>query len=151
MFMFLKNPVKPKTESTRVVIVGAGNVGATSAFALLTQGIASEIVLIDRSKDKAQGEVMDLEHGASFAPHARIWAGDYSDCAEADVVVVTAGARQKPGQTRLELVDVNAAIIRDITKNIKKYTKRAVILMVTNPLDITTYVATRAAGFANGQ
>jgi len=146
-----KKQVKKTVESTRVVIVGAGNVGATSAFAIMIQGIASEIVLIDRSKKKSEGEIMDLEQGVSFAPHARLWAGDYQDCKDADVIIITAGAKQQPGQTRLELVDTNTKIITDIIKNIKKYTKTAVILMVTNPLDITTYVATKTAGFSYGQ
>ncbi|OGF28560.1 L-lactate dehydrogenase [Candidatus Falkowbacteria bacterium RIFOXYC2_FULL_47_12] len=148
--MFATNKLN-KVESTRVVIIGAGSVGATSAFALLIQGIASEIVLIDRDAKKAEGEVMDLEHGASFAPHARMWAGDYVDCKDADVVVITAGAKQKPGQSRLELVEINTKITQEIVKNIRRYTKQAVILMVANPLDITTYVATKTAGFAWGQ
>ena len=145
--MFATNKLN-KVESTRVVIIGAGSVGATSAFALLIQGIASEIVLIDRDAKKAEGEVMDLEHGA---PHARMWAGDYVDCKDADVVVITAGAKQKPGQSRLELVEINTKITQEIVKNIRRYTKQAVILMVANPLDITTYVATKTAGFAWGQ
>jgi len=148
--MFLGTSSK-HIESTRVVIIGAGNVGATCAFSLLIQGIASEIVLIDRDQKKSEGEVMDLEHGASFAPHARVWAGDYADCKGADVVVITAGAKQKPGQSRLELVEINTKITSEIVKNIRRYTKQAVILMVANPLDITTYIATKTAGFPWGQ
>lgn len=149
--MFKKRAKIQPMESTRVVIIGSGNVGASSAFALLIQGIASEIVLVDRDKKKAQGEVMDLEHGISFAHATRVWAGDYSDCRDADVIVITAGAKQKPGQSRLDLIDVNTAITKDIVQQIKKYTKKAVILMVTNPLDITTYTAIKTANFPAGQ
>lgn len=150
-FMFTKKILDKQAETTRVVVVGAGNVGATCAFAIMTQGIASEIVIIDVNKKKAEGEAMDLEHGISFVPRARVWAGEYKDCKDADVIVITAGAAQKPGQTRLELADINTKITADIVGNIKKFTKKAVILMVANPLDITTYVATKVAKFAPGQ
>jgi len=94
---------------------------------------------------------MDLEHGISFAHGTRVWAGEYSDCREADVIVVTAGAKQKPGQTRLDLIGTNTSITNTIIKQVKKYTKQAVILMVTNPLDITTHVAIQTANFPVGQ
>ena len=90
----------PLIETTRVVVVGTGLVGSTAAFTMMTQGIASEIVLIDVNKDKCEGEAMDLEHGLSFVEQAHVWSGDYSDCKDADVVVITAGLDQKPGQTR---------------------------------------------------
>lgn len=147
----LKMIPSPAIETTRVVIVGAGLVGSTAAFALMTQGIASEIVLIDVNKDKALGEAMDLEHGLSFAKQARVWAGDYADCQEADVVVVCAGLGQKPGQTRLELAKVNGKIITEVVKNIRRYTDKAVILMVTNPLDVMTYIALKTSGLPNYQ
>lgn len=140
-----------KIETTRVVIVGSGFVGSTAAFALMVQGIASEIVLIDVNKERCRGEVMDLEHGLSFVPGVRIWAGEYSDCADADVIVITAGVGQKPGQTRLELAGTNTKIIREIVKNITAYTKDAIILMVTNPLDVMTYVALKESGFPKNQ
>ena len=94
---------KSKTESTRVVIIGTGSVGATTAFALMTQGIASEIVLIDRNKNKAQGEAKDLEQGLSFVPQAKVWAGGYADCRQADVIIITAGLAPKPPHTPLLL------------------------------------------------
>lgn len=142
---------KHAAESTRVVVVGCGNVGATTAFSLLTQGLCSELVIIDRNKDKAEGEVMDLVHGLSFVPHCKVWAGTYADCKTADIVIITAGAKQKPGETRLQLADTNIAITTDIVKNIRRYTKQAVIIMVTNPLDVTTLAATQAAGYPWGQ
>jgi L-lactate dehydrogenase len=140
-----------KTESTRVVIVGTGFVGSTAAFAIMTQGIASEIVLIDVNKDKCEGEAMDLEHGLSFVPSARVWAGDYTDCADADVVVITAGVGQKVGQTRLDLAGTNASIMREIVKNVARQTKDAIILVVSNPLDVMTYVALKESGFPKNQ
>lgn len=153
MFTNPKKQIQKKhaVESTRVVIVGAGNVGATTAFSLLTQGLASELVIIDRSKEKAEGEVMDLVHGLSFVPHCNVWAGTYKDCKDADIIIITAGAKQKPGETRLELAGTNIAITKDIVKNIRRYTKQAVIIMVTNPLDVTTLAATQAAGYPWGQ
>ncbi len=141
----------PIVETTRVVIIGAGLVGSTAAFSLMVQGIASEIVLIDVNKNKSEGEAMDLEHGLSFAKQARIWAGDYADCREADVVVICAGLGQKPGQTRLELAKTNAKIIAEVVKNVRRYTDQAIILMVTNPLDIMTYVALKTSGLPSYQ
>ena len=101
----------PHIETTRVVIVGAGNVGPTTAFALMVQGIASEIVLIDKNKKKCAGEVLDLTHGISFVKPVRIWAGDYPDCKHADIVLICAGAKQKPGQSRLGLLKPNTKIV----------------------------------------
>lgn len=141
----------PKIETTRVVIVGTGLVGSTAAFALMIQGIASEIVLIDVNKDKCAGEAMDLEHGLSFAKQARIWAGNYSDCKDADVVIITAGLGQKPDQTRLELTKTNGKIVAEVVKNVCLYTDKAVILMVTNPLDVMTYVALKTSGLPDYQ
>ena len=98
--------------AARVAVVGAGNVGATFAYALLLSGLAAEIVLIDANRARAEGEAMDLNHAVPFARPTRIWAGDYADCAGAAVTVVAAGANQRPGETRLDLVQRNAAIFR---------------------------------------
>jgi len=135
------------TESTRVVFIGTGLVGSTAAFATMIQGIASEIVLLDINKKKSLGEALDLEHGLSFTYPCKIWSGDYRDCKDADVIVITAGLGQKPGQTRLELAGINAKIMTDIMKNISRHTKNAVILIVTNPLDVITYVAIKNSKF----
>jgi len=142
---------KPKSiETTRVVIVGTGRVGATTAFTLMIQGIASEVVLIDIDKNKCIGEALDLMHGVSFVKPVHIWCGDYKDCENADIIVICAGARQKPGQSRLGLTKPNAkivsGIVRKIVKNITKYTQEAIILVATNPLDIMTYVALKVSG-----
>ncbi|MBI5022887.1 MAG: L-lactate dehydrogenase [Candidatus Magasanikbacteria bacterium] len=146
-----KQILAPAIETTRVVIIGTGFVGSTSAFAIMMSGIASEIVLVDVNKDKCLGEAWDLEHGISFVPQTKIWAGDYSDCKDADVVVITAGLGQKVGQTRLELAAANAKIVGDIIEKIKRYTNKAVILTVTNPLDVMTYVALKKSGLPDYQ
>lgn len=146
-----KQLAAPLVETTRVVVVGTGFVGSTAAYTMMVQGIASEIVLVDINKDKCEGEAMDLEHGLSFVKQSRVWAGDYSDCKDADVVVITAGLGQKPGQTRLELAGANAKIITGIVEQIRHYTDKAVILMVTNPLDVMTYVALKKSGLPNYQ
>lgn len=141
----------PLIETTRVVVVGAGFVGSTAAYTMMVQGIASEIVLVDVNKNKCEGEALDLEHGLSFVKQSKVWAGNYSDCQEADVVVITAGLGQKPGQTRLELANINAKIISGVVEQIRCYTDKAVILMVTNPLDAMTYVALKKSGLPNYQ
>lgn len=131
---------------TRVAIIGTGNVGATFAYALMLSGLAAEIVLIDVNKSKAQGEAMDLNHGVPLAHPTRIWSGTYEDCAGAVLTVVTAGAAQKPGETRLDLVQRNTAIFRSIIPEIVKYNPDGLILIATNPVDILTYVSWKLSG-----
>jgi len=130
----------------RVVIVGAGGVGATCAYALMLNGAASEIVLIDANRERAEGEAMDLNHGMPFARPARVWAGDYSDCANADIVVITAGAAQRPGETRLDLTQRNAQVFQQVVPQIVEATRQAILLIATNPLDTMTYVAWKLSG-----
>jgi L-lactate dehydrogenase len=130
----------------RVAIVGAGNVGATFAYALSQSGLASEIVLIDQNRTRAEGEAMDLNHAAPFFSPTRIWAGDYADCAGAFVTVITAGANQKPGETRLDLVKKNAGIFRQIVPQIVQHNPNGIILVTTNPVDVLTYAAWKISG-----
>lgn len=125
----------------RVAVVGMGNVGATFAYALLLSGYAAEIVLIDVNRAKAEGEAMDLNHTEPFAHPTRIWAGDYADCANAAVTVVTAGAAQRPGETRLDLVKRNAAIFAEIIPEIAKHCPNGILLIATNPVDVLTYLS----------
>jgi L-lactate dehydrogenase len=134
--------LKPK-----VAIVGAGNVGSTFAFNLMVSGLAREIVLVDRNEKKAQGECMDLNHGLSLAHPAKIHAGGYEACKDADMVVITAGARQKPGQTRLDLVQQNTEIFKDMIPRITSRARDAILLVVSNPVDILTYVSLKVSGF----
>ncbi|HYL16771.1 MAG TPA: L-lactate dehydrogenase [Terriglobales bacterium] len=126
---------------TRVAVVGVGNVGATFTYALLLSGLAAEIVLIDINRAKAEGEAMDLNHALPFTHPTRIWAGDFADCGDATVIVLAAGANQKPGETRLDLVYKNAAIWREIVPEIVQRTRSAILLIATNPVDALTYAA----------
>jgi L-lactate dehydrogenase len=131
---------------SRVVIVGAGNVGATFAYALMLSGLASEIVLIDANRAKAEGEAMDLNHAVPLASPCQIWAGSYEDCAGAVVTVITAGSAQRPGETRLDLVQRNTNIFRQIVPAIAQNNPQGIILVATNPVDILTYVTLRLSG-----
>jgi len=124
----------------KVVIIGAGFVGATSAYAIMNRGLASEIVLVDIDEKKAEGEMMDLNHGATFVKPVRISTGDYEDCRDASIVIIAAGANQEPGESRLDLAEKNTAIFKKIVPQIVDYTKDAILLVVTNPVDILTAV-----------
>jgi len=136
---------------TRVAIVGTGNVGATTAYALLLSGHASEIVLIDANRTRAEGEAMDLNHSVPFVYPTRVWAGDYPDCAGAAVTVIAAGAAQKPGETRLQLVQKNAAIFKQIVPLVARHNPDGIILVTTNPVDVLTYVAWKVSGLPAGR
>lgn len=132
---------------SKVVIVGAGMVGSTFAFALTMSGLTEQIILIDSDRRRAEGEVMDLNHGLSFVPNTTIKAGDYEDCRDARVVVVTAGAPQMPGQSRLELVKTNSEIFDNIIPRIAALNESGVLLIVSNPVDVLTYRALKISGF----
>jgi L-lactate dehydrogenase len=132
----------------RVAVVGVGNVGATFAYALLLSGLAAEIVLIDINRAKAEGEAMDLNHTEPFAHPTRIWAGDYPDCAGATVTVIAAGANQKPGETRLDLVKKNAAIFGEIIPQVAQHNPEGLLLIATNPVDVLTYTSWKLSGLA---
>ena len=131
---------------SRVAIIGAGNVGATFAYALMLSGLASEIVLIDANQAKAEGEAMDLNHAVPLASPCKIWAGSYEDCAGAVVTVITAGSAQRPGETRLDLVQRNTNIFRQIVPAVARNNPQGIILVATNPVDILTYVTLKLAG-----
>lgn len=131
----------------RIAIVGTGAVGTTFAYALMISGLVEEIVLIDANKEKAEGEAMDLNHGQAFVRPVTLWAGDYADCQQADIIVLTAGARQKVGESRLELVGRNAAIFRDIVDKILSVGFKGIFLVVTNPVDALTYATWKFSGF----
>ncbi len=128
-------------EISKVVIVGAGAVGTTCAYTLQISGTVRQIVMIDLDTKHAEAEVMDLNHGLFFTPPVDIRLGDYADCKDADIVVISAGAKQKPGQSRLELVRQNVEICRNIVANIIQHTRDAILLMVANPVDVLTFVA----------
>jgi len=131
----------------KVAIIGAGFVGTTFAYSLLIHGLVSQIVIIDINKERAEGEVMDLNHGLSFAYPVKIWSGDYSDCKDADIVVIAVDKGQKIEQSRLELAEGNFEIMKQIIPKITEYNKNCIFLVVTNPLDVMTYAVLKLSGF----
>ncbi|MBN2022876.1 MAG: L-lactate dehydrogenase [Pirellulales bacterium] len=144
--------MEPETIRTgKVVIVGAGAVGATFAYALQIHGAAREIVLVDADRQRAEGQALDLSHGEFFTPPVDVRAGDYDDCAGADVVALCAGARQKPGQSRMDLVETNVQICRSIVAEVLARTDRAILLVTTNPVDVLTLAALRFSGLPTGR
>ena len=143
---------KIPVESNKVAIIGCGHVGMTTAFSILHTGVVNELVLFGRDKTKLIGEKLDLEHGVSFLHSIKISISDnYQDLADCDLVIVTAGESQKPGENRLDLTQKNLAIIDNIIPQLVKFAPTAVILIVSNPVDILTYRAYRLAGLPKGQ
>lgn len=130
----------------RIGIVGAGHVGATTAYALLLKGVAAEIVLVDEDKPRALGEVMDLNHAAPFAHPTRIWSGDYADLQGALVTILAAGVAQRPGETRLALLQRNAQVFRDIVPQIVASNPDGLLVVATNPVDVLSYFAWTLSG-----
>lgn len=127
-------------------MVGCGFVGSTIAYTLMQKGLFSEMVLIDAVREKAEGEAMDISHGLPFTHSMDIYAGSYEDIADAAVVIITAGANQKPGETRLDLVQKNAAIMKSIIAEIKRVSCEGILMIVSNPVDILTQVALQESG-----
>lgn len=134
-------------DTKKCAIIGCGLVGSTSAFALMGSGLFSDLVLLDVNRQRAEGEAMDLNHGMPFAQPTAIYAGDYGDIADAALVVIAAGAAQKPGETRLDLAQKNIAVFRDIIANIVRVNTECILLVVTNPVDVLTYAAWKLSGF----
>ncbi len=131
----------------KVVLVGTGAVGTAYAYSLVNQGFITELVLIDANEEKAIGEAMDLVHGMAFAPsNMEVRAGGYDECKDAQIVVITAGANQKPGETRLQLVERNAAIMRSIIADVKNSGFNGIVVVASNPVDIMSHVAAKASG-----
>lgn len=137
--------------SRKITIIGAGSVGATIAYTLSQDDIASEIVMIDVKKDKAEGEVMDIIQGTCFRDPIAITAGDYEDAKDSDIVIITSGVARKPGQSRLELTQTNVNILKDITPQIAAAAPNAKYIIVSNPVDIMTYVFTKISGIPENQ
>lgn len=132
--------------STKITVIGAGSVGAAITNDIMVQGIASEVVLIDINKQKAMGEALDVYQGAPFCSPAIIRSGDYEDAVGSQIVIITSGVPRKAGQTRLELAQTNVNIIKDIAPQIVKYAPDAIYIIVSNPVDILTYVFTKISG-----
>ena len=135
----------------KVALIGCGFVGSSSAFALMQSGLFSEMVLIDVDRDRAEGEALDISHGLPFARPMNIYAGDYDDMADAAITVITAGANQRPGETRLDLVKKNVAIFKSIIPEIEKRDYRGIVLVVSNPVDVLTYVTIKLSGLPLGR
>lgn len=135
-----------QSKTRKVVIVGTGFVGSSYAFALLNQGIVNELVLVDLNTDRAEGEARDLNHGMPFGSPMKIRAGDYGECKNADMVVITAGANQGPGETRLDLATKNAKIMKGIVTSIMDSGFNGIMLVATNPVDILSHVALEVSG-----
>ena len=135
----------------KITIIGAGAVGSTTAFALLTRGVASEVVLIDVNTSKALGEALDIKQATPFIDNCDIYAGSYADAVGSDVVIITSGIGRKPGQSRLELVQTNVGIIKQIATEIVKVAPKALYILVANPVDILTYAFLKYTGLPKNQ
>lgn len=135
----------------KCAIIGCGFVGATIAFALTQKSLFSELVLIDSNHAKAEGEAMDLSHGLPFAHPMKVYAGDYKDIADCYLIIITAGTAQRPNETRLDMVHKNVEIFKSIIPNITKYNNSALLLVVSNPVDILTYCTIKLSGFPAGR
>ena len=134
-------------ELRKCAIIGCGQVGASCAYTFMQSGLFTEMVLIDINRDKAEGEAMDLNHGLPFRSPMKIYAGEYEDLEDAYIIVIAAGANQKEGETRLELLSRNANILKKITENIVRVTMDAILLVVSNPVDILTYMTLKFSGY----
>lgn len=135
----------------KISILGAGNVGATIAYALTLQGVASEIVLVDINKEKAEGEALDITQCAACVPSCKIWSGEYSDVAGSDIVIITFGVGRKPGQTRLDLAAINIGILKSVIKDVAKIAPDSLYIVVSNPVDVLTYVVMHDTGLSKNQ
>lgn len=148
----IKNISEERTDcieinSRKVAVIGCGYVGSATAFALMESGLFSEMVLIDVSRDKAEGEALDISHGLPFAKPMQIYVGEYEDIADASVIIVAAGAGQKPGESRLELARKNVGIFGTVIPHIAEHNREGIILVVANPVDVLTYAAYKLSGF----
>ena len=136
---------------SKVAIIGAGFVGASTAFALAMKQLVNEMVIVDVARDKAAGEALDINHGLPFIGQMDIYDGDYSDCADCDAIIVTAGVNRKPGESRIDLAKKNLIIAKEVTNNVMKHYIRGVILVVSNPVDILTYKIQKWSGLPEGR
>ena len=136
---------------SKISVIGAGSVGATIANDLMIQGVASEIVLVDVNKKKALGEALDIYQGAPFCSPAEVRAGEYSDCEGSDIVIITCGMARKPGMSRLDLAQVNVNILKDVAANVVQYAPNSIYVIVSNPVDVLTYVFHKVSGIPENQ
>jgi len=135
------------SKKTRIVVIGVGSVGSTTAYTLLLRGRMEELVLIDSNKGKAIGDALDMNHGLPFVSRAKVWAGTYEDCRDADIIIITAGAAQKPGEDRISLLKRNVTIFESITNEVLKYNKDGILLIASNPVDVMSYFTWKRSGW----
>ncbi len=140
-----------RKSTNKLALIGTGMVGTSFAYSLMQRGLANELVLIDMDTARAEGEAMDLNHGLPFVRPMRITTGDYPDLVDAEIVVICAGANQRPGETRLDLLKKNAAVFRDIVPQINAVNQDAILVVATNPVDILTYITAQIVGFEHGR
>ena len=134
-------------KKSKIVVIGVGAVGSTTAYTLLLRSRMDELVLIDANANKAVGDALDMNHGMPFLGHAKVWAGSYEDCKDADIVIITAGAAQKQGETRTDLLKRNVAIYESIITEVLKYNTDGILLIATNPVDIMSYFSWQKSGW----
>jgi len=134
-------------KKSKVVVIGVGAVGSTTAYTLLLRSRMDELVLIDANAGKAVGDALDMNHGMPFLGQTKVWAGTYEDCKDADIVIITAGAAQKPGEPRLNLLKRNIAIYESIVSEVLKYNDDGILLIATNPVDIMSYFCQKKSGW----
>jgi L-lactate dehydrogenase len=139
--------IQSTTKKTRIVVIGVGAVGSTTAYTLLLRERMDELVLIDANKAKAVGDALDMNHGMPFLGRAKVWAGTYEDCKEADIIIITAGAAQKPGETRTDLLKRNVSIYESITNEVLKHNTDGILLIASNPVDIMAYFTWKKSGW----
>jgi L-lactate dehydrogenase len=135
------------SKKTRIVIIGTGAVGSTTAYTLLLRGRMDELVLIDVNHKKAVGDALDMCHGLPFVDKTDVWAGTYEDCRDADIIIITAGAAQKPGESRVDLLKRNVAIFESITSEVLQYNTHGILLIASNPVDIMSYFTWKKSGW----
>lgn len=139
------------TKKTRIVVIGVGAVGSTTAYTLLLRERMDELVLIDANANKAIGEALDMNHGLPFMGQSKVWAGTYADCQGADIIIITAGAAQRPGESRIDLLKRNIAIYESITSEVLKYNKDGIIIVASNPVDIMAYFTLKKSNWPVGR
>ena len=135
------------SKKTRIVVIGVGAVGSTTAYTLLLRHRMDELVLIDANEEKAKGDALDMNHGLPFLSKTKVWAGIYEDCADADIVIITAGAAQKEGESRIDLLKRNVAIYESITTQVLRYNKEGILLIASNPVDVMSYFTWKKSGW----
>lgn len=140
-----------ESHKNKIVVVGAGNVGEAIAYTLMVRKQANDIVLVDLNEDRAKGAALDIAQGTSFFKQVWVRKGGYEECADAQLIVITAGIARKPGQTRLDLAKTNVSIVRSITRSIMEHAKNPLILVVSNPADVTTAAVTEESGLPAGR